>query len=245
MSGTNLFAGTEHGGVYLSTNSGSIWTAVDSGLTNTYVFALASSGTNLFAGTDGGGVFLSTNNGANWTAVNSGLTNSDIRTFTAIGTNVFAGTSGGGVFLSTNNGTNWIAVNSGLTNTIVFALTVSGTNLFAGTYGGGIWRRSLSDMITSVEQTVTQLPMRFVLYQNYPNPFNPGTTISFNLLSKSYVSLKVFDVLGREVATIVSEEMPTGSYSRKWNASNMSSGIYFYHLQAGSFTETKKLVLLR
>ena len=85
----------------------------------------------------------------------------------------------------------------------------------------------------------------YSLTQNYPNPFNPTTTISFSLPSKSFVSLKVFDILGRDVATIVSEEMSAGNYSRPWNADKMSTGIYFYRLQAGSFTETKKLILLR
>jgi hypothetical protein len=87
--------------------------------------------------------------------------------------------------------------------------------------------------------------MRFVLLQNYPNPFNPTTTISFSLPSRSFVSLKVFDILGREVATIVSEEMSAGSYSRQWNAAQMSSGIYFYRLQAGTYIEMKKLVFLK
>ncbi len=85
----------------------------------------------------------------------------------------------------------------------------------------------------------------YALYQNYPNPFNPTTTIYFALPSQSFVSLKVFDMLGRKVATLVSENMSAGSYTRQWNATNISSGIYFYRLQAGSFTETKKLVLLR
>jgi hypothetical protein len=93
----------------------------------------------------------------------------------------------------------------------------------------------------------------FYLEQNYPNPFNPSTAISFGLPSQSFVSLKVFDALGREVATIISEELSAGYYSRQWNAANMASGIYFYRLQArqisggqvGVFTETKKLILLR
>ena len=89
------------------------------------------------------------------------------------------------------------------------------------------------------------LPTKTELLQNYPNPFNPSTTISFSLPTKSFVSLKVFDALGREVDTILNDELSTGSYSRQWNASNMPSGIYFYRLQAGAFTETKKLVLLR
>jgi hypothetical protein len=88
-------------------------------------------------------------------------------------------------------------------------------------------------------------PKGFVLFQNYPNPFNPSTTISFTIPLRSSVSLKIFDMIGREVAIIVSEEMSAGTYSKQWNASMYSSGIYFYRLQAGSFTETKKLVLLR
>jgi glucuronoarabinoxylan endo-1,4-beta-xylanase len=88
-------------------------------------------------------------------------------------------------------------------------------------------------------------PKRFSLAQNYPNPFNPTTTISFNLPSRVFVSIEVFDLLGREVATILSEEMNAGTHSRQWNAGTLASGVYFYRLQAGSFTETKRLILLR
>ncbi|MEK9135710.1 MAG: FlgD immunoglobulin-like domain containing protein [Bacteroidota bacterium] len=142
VSGTNLFAGTANfgvgDGVFLSTNNGTSWTAVNTGLSNTSVLALALSGTNLFAGTSGG-VFLSTNNGTSWTAVNTGLTNTTVFALAVSGTNLFAGTLAGGVFLSTNNGTSWTAVNSGLTNTDVRSLAVSGTNLFAGTGGRGVF----------------------------------------------------------------------------------------------------------
>ncbi len=89
------------------------------------------------------------------------------------------------------------------------------------------------------------LPTVFALNQNYPNPFNPTTTISFALPSRSFVSLKVFDILGREVSTIVSGELQAGSYTRQWNASTFASGVYFYRLQAGSFVQTRELVLLR
>ncbi len=135
VSGTNLFAGTDGSGVFLSTNNGTSWTAT--GLTNTVVWSFAVSGTNLFAGTYGG-VFLSTNNGTSWTAVNTGLpTNANVYGgFAVSGSNLFAGTYPGGVFLSTNNGTSWRGVNTGLTNTYVDALLVSGSNLFAGTDGG-------------------------------------------------------------------------------------------------------------
>jgi hypothetical protein len=103
----------------------------------------------------------------------------------------------------------------------------------------------VGELSTGINEKSQNLPDTFSLLQNYPNPFNPTTTISFGLPVKSYVSLKIFDYLGRGIAIIVSEEMLAGSYSKQWNASNMASGIYFYRLQAGSFTETKKLVLLR
>lgn len=88
-------------------------------------------------------------------------------------------------------------------------------------------------------------PAAFQLSQNYPNPFNPSTAINFQLSAAGHVSLKMFNTLGEEVATLVSEELPAGTYSRTWNASGFPSGVYYYRLQAGSLVETKKLVLLR
>jgi len=89
------------------------------------------------------------------------------------------------------------------------------------------------------------LPKELSLSQNFPNPFNPSTNISFSIPQKSFVSLKIFDLIGREAAIIFSGELSAGSYSQLWNASNMPSGVYFYRLHAGPFTETKKLILLR
>jgi hypothetical protein len=137
VDGSNLFAGT-YNGVFLSTNNGTSWTAVNTGLTNTIVLSLAVNGSNLFAGTDGGGVFFSTNDGASWTAVNTGLTNTIVLSLAVSASNLFAGTFRGGVFLSTNNGTSWTAVNTGLTSTFVNAFAVSASNLFAGT-GDGVF----------------------------------------------------------------------------------------------------------
>jgi len=99
------------------------------------------------------------------------------------------------------------------------------------------------------------IPQSFQLFQNYPNPFNPSTTLSFVIGHSSLVSLKVYDILGREVATLVNEEKPAGEYEVEFsakggsasggNAINLSSGIYFYQLRAGSFTQTKSMVLIK
>jgi photosystem II stability/assembly factor-like uncharacterized protein len=251
FNGTNLFAGTLFNGVYTSTNNGTSWTPINSGLPdNSYVQCLTVSGANLFAVIVGGGVFLSTNNGTSW--INVGLTNTAIYSLAVSGTNIFVGSSGtignigSEVFLSTNNGTSWTTVDSGLPGypSAVEALSISRTSLFAGT-PNGVWRRPLSEMVTAVNETSSSMPTQFTLGQNYPNPFNPVTNISFNLPIRSFVSLKIFDLMGREVTTLISEKLSTGSYSKQWNASGLPSGIYFYRLQAGSLTETKKLVLLR
>lgn len=98
---------------------------------------------------------------------------------------------------------------------------------------------------TSVDGTDLELPVKFSLSQNFPNPFNPSTTINYELPQKSNVTFKVFDMLGREVATLVNENKPTGSYSITWNARGMASGVYFYRLKAGNFVATKKLLLIR
>jgi hypothetical protein len=88
-------------------------------------------------------------------------------------------------------------------------------------------------------------PTKYALSQNFPNPFNPSTSFEFSVSGFGFVSLKVFDVLGREVATLVNEARPAGVYTIRWDASSFPSGVYFYRLQAGSFVDTKKLVLAK
>ena len=248
---TNLFAGIWGAGVFLSTNNGTSWTPENSGLKGYTVYSLAVNGTNLFAGTFGGGVFFSANNGTSWTPVNNGLTGYTVYSLAVNGTNLFAGTDGG-VFLSNNNGTSWTAVNAGLTTytaggvASVYSLAVNGTNLFAGTKGYGVWMRPLSEMITGVKDKQNNLPTSFSLQQNYPNPFNPTTTIKYSIPQQSFVSILVYDLLGREVADLVNEEKSAGNYSVQFNSSSrFSSGVYFYRMQAGSFTETKKLIMMK
>ncbi len=106
----------------------------------------------------------------------------------------------------------------------------------------------LTDGVLGVEEegkSLSGISVAFTLAQNYPNPFNPSTTISFTLQSGSFVTLKIFDVMGREVTALVSQEKEAGTYQMRWNASGMPSGVYFYRLQAGIYTETKRLVILK
>ena len=81
--------------------------------------------------------------------------------------------------------------------------------------------------------------------QNYPNPFNPSTNINFTLPKTEYVTLKIYDILGKEVTTLICEELNTGNYTKTWDANNLGIGVYFYKLTAGKFTETKKMMLVR
>ena len=139
-------------------------------------------------------------------------------------------------------------------NNVIYSIAIDGSgNKWIGTNGGGLAIYKAGGVVSVHEITGKNFPEVFALFQNYPNPFNPSTNISFYISSKIFVSLKIFDLIGREVATILSEEMSAGIYARQWNAASMPSGVYFYRLtarhtsggQAGSFMETKKLVVLR
>lgn len=88
-------------------------------------------------------------------------------------------------------------------------------------------------------------PREIALSQNFPNPFNPSTSISFHLPSASFVTLRLFDALGRETATLVDEILTEGTHTARWNATNVPSGVYYYKIQSGSSVQTKKMVLLR
>ena len=102
-----------------------------------------------------------------------------------------------------------------------------------------------TNIVSVKDGSNSEIPTTFKLEQNYPNPFNPTTSIEYRVASTEYVTLKVYDVLGREVATLVNEEKPAGTYEIKWNAENLSCGAYFYQLKAGDFVQTKKLILMK
>jgi photosystem II stability/assembly factor-like uncharacterized protein len=159
VSGSNIFAGTDSG-VFLSTNYGTNWTAVNSGLTNTDVRALAVIDSNIFAGTYGG-VFLSTDTGTSWTTVNSGLgANTHVYSFGVSGSNIFVATDSRGVLFSTNIGTSWTQV-KGFVNPYTVSLAVSGSNILVGTYGGVFLS---TDTGTSWTQVTTGLAESYLVY---------------------------------------------------------------------------------
>jgi photosystem II stability/assembly factor-like uncharacterized protein len=233
------------GGVFHSTDDGDSWTPTS--LTGAPISLLITQAGHVFAGVNG--AYKSTDNGKSWAPVDSGCPTDLVRSLIANATGyIFRGMqsygASGGVCVSIDDGEHWYERTSGLPTRVIQALAMNSAGfIFAATFGSGVFRSSHS--MTSVSGSETPIPKDVQLYQNYPNPFNPSTTISFIIPSRSFVSLKIFDLLGKEMATIVSGELPAGSYSEEWDASTMSSGMYLYRLQAGSFTETKKLVLLR
>jgi photosystem II stability/assembly factor-like uncharacterized protein len=160
--------------------------------------------------------------------------------------NIFIGTRsyGTGIWRSTDFGESWEATNTGLSTLEIWSLAIDSEDyLYAGTDGKSMFKTTTST-VTSVENE-KRLPSTFYLEQNYPNPFNPSTKISWQSPVGSHQVLKVFDVLGNEVATLVNEYKPAGMHNIQFTINNLASGIYFYQLKAGSYIQTKKMILVK
>ncbi len=190
----------------------------------------------------GGGVVRSIDNGAHWDT--TGLSNVDVLSMiVAPNGKIFAGTIDG-AYLTNDNGFNWINITSGLPKTGINGFAISSDGyIYAATTGDGVYRSAQA--ITSADENSLELPKQYFLHQNYPNPFNPSTTIRYELPKASYVTLKVYNVLGQEVATLVNEMQEAGYKSVEFDASKLSSSVYIYRINAGTFSDTKKLLLLR
>jgi hypothetical protein len=150
------------------------------------------------------------------------------------------------VYRSTDGGDNWISVYSN-SNTLVdvdFPDNMSGclTGWAAG-YGGTIAK--MTGTLTGAGENQIKIPDNYSLNQNYPNPFNPVTKISYAIPKQGFVTLKVFDMLGREAAVLVNETKQAGSYTVEFNASELTSGVYFYRLETSAYSEIKKMILLK
>jgi hypothetical protein len=107
----------------------------------------------------------------------------------------------------------------------------------------GNWILKNNTVVTETEDLT--IPLQFSLEQNYPNPFNPSTTIEYTIPQNGFVSLKIFNVLGKEVATLVNGQIDSGKHKVEFNATGLNSGVYFYRIESGSFVDTKKLILLK
>jgi len=127
---------------------------------------------------------------------------------------------------------------------LVYSMSIQSGDLFAGT-SEGIWRRPISDIVPVDYINDYPGPLSFKLHQNCPNPFNPSTEITYTLPKASTVTLRIFDILGREVTTLVNERKEGGRYTIVWDADGVPSGIYFYRIATGDFTESKKMVLMK
>ena len=151
----------------------------------------------------------------------------------------------GKILRTTDGGTTWTQQSSSTTGTL---LSVSFTDSDNGTVvgSGGTILRTTNGGVTFVEEKeIDVIPTKYKLSQNFPNPFNPNTKIKYSVPQSSNVVIKVFDILGNEIEILVNEQKSLGTYEITWYAESLPSGIYFYRIQAGSFVETKKLVLLR
>lgn len=245
--------------------NGSSWSALGNGVNRPPGGGLVSSmtvdGNNLYVGgffSIAGDVPASNVakwNGSSWSALGSGV--SDVVNAIAVnGNEVYVG----GRFPQVNtmlanyiarwNGSSWSTLGSGL-NYYVNAVAARGSEVYVGgefqeAGGKPSWYFALwHSGTTAVAENVSELPRKYALSQNFPNPFNPSTTIRYALPQAGDVTLKVYDLSGREIATLVSEKQTAGEHVIRWNPVGLASGVYFYRVQAGTFTASRKLVLIR
>ena len=127
---------------------------------------------------------------------------------------------------------------------MISALTVNNGYIFSGTDGFSVYRRLYSEII-GVKNISTEIPSKYSLSQNYPNPFNPVTNLEFGILKLGFVTLKVYDLLGEEVSTLVNEKLIPGKYQVEFDAGSLTSGIYFYRLTSGDFTDTRRMMMIK
>ena len=241
--------------LYISTDAGSSWNNITANLPSGTNFGRVTAdpshkGMAYLAVLSGitSHVLRTTDYGSTWVGLDStgnGFANVPTKVITvdsATG-NIYAGTYAG-VYRSTDNGANWAQFGTGLPNSVVDGMVIqySSNVLRVGTHGRGAWQVNL---VTGVAEPALP-PTTFALNQNYPNPFNPTTAISYKLSALSRVTLKVYDVLGREVATLVNDEVQqAGTHEVRFDASRLPSGVYFYTVRFGGMSLTKKMVLLK
>jgi len=248
--GTTIWIGTNNTRIYKSTNFGATgsWSfGITTGEQNSYCLHFNSSSTGMMGGANG--ILKTTDGGTTWTSVGSIPGSGNV---TGIeGANVhFWYTRGTGIYISTNSGSNWSqAFTAGGTPADIDFSAVLGCPRGWVVGSGGFIDRM--DVVLGISSGNTGIPERFVLEQNYPNPFNPRTVLAFHLPVFSSVRLIIYDILGREVTTLVNQQLHPGTYKVDWDGSGYPSGVYFYTLLAeqtslsAPFSDTKKMLLVK
>lgn len=238
-----------NGGVFRSLDSGRTWEA--SG--GWHLFGnelLKDVYGNLFSANGLLGVMKSTDDGYTWDTTNTGLGENTF--ISSITTNkqgdIFVCDfyhDSGGVFRSTNSGASWEAVNEGLLTRDIYRLGVDSLGYLYGISQTQGLYRTVQSTLTEIESEHQQIFRHFSLSQNYPNPFNPTTKFEVRIAKYEFVTVRIWNLLGEEVATLVNEMKQPGTYTINWDGSKYPSGVYFSTMTAGSFRETKKLLLVR
>lgn len=238
-----IYAGTFGGGVFKSVNNGSDWTDLNTGYPYIWALGITSNGT-LYAGTYGGGAYYSADGGSTWSKSNNGLASLFIYSVTVDNKdNVYLSSWAGGVYTASGNGTIWNSLGMAGQGVSTVAVNPKTGSLLIGTSQGAVYETSLN--VTGVEDTKKEAPAAFQLMQNYPNPFNPSTTIKFAVPAAGSYTLKIYDVLGKEVAVLINGELKEGNYNVSFNAENLSTGMYLYHLQGNGYSMTRKMLLMK
>lgn len=252
-----IYAGT-FTAIYRSTDKGTTWTNITAGLpgnSKTYISVSSTDPQELWITlsgyTAGEKVYHSTNAGNNWTNVSGTLPNLPANTIIYLDPDrLFIGLDVG-VYYRDITMSDWEPFMTNLPNVEISEFEIhEGTNkLRAATYGRGIWESPIPPFVGNITGG-NNLPQSYKLYQNYPNPFNPQTIIRFDIASKSNVTLKVFNILGQEVKTLINSEVTPGAKSVVWDGKNnfgtiVNSGIYIYELRAGDYRDSKKLVFIK
>jgi hypothetical protein len=246
--------------VTVTTNGGTSWTTSTlPGVTSIFVSGIAFSTDKLrgiaTTSTDLPIADFSTDAGQTWVArtLGSGITATISACKWIPGTNVIyvvgSATTANSLKRSTDGGGSWTTMTTGGISAIShFDLILGSGNVIFGyavALDGSCLRLRDSVLVTGVNNNNNNVPVEYSLEQNYPNPFNPSTIIKYALPRSSNVSLKIYDMLGNEVKTVVNEFKTAGTYSVNFDASSLSSGVYFYKIVAGDFTDAKKMTLVK
>jgi photosystem II stability/assembly factor-like uncharacterized protein len=234
--------------VYRSADDGLTWNIVLNS-PSAYFTTLAAKDNFAYAGGFDFGSFYSTNSGDDW-FIAGFPTGSSVYTISfipAVTGMVLAGTNiePNYIYASFNYSHNFDSYSEGLgVNAIAEALTSNDSYSFAGTSYNGVWRRTLPG-VTALNDNESEKPDKFSLEQNYPNPFNPSTTIKYSVIESGIVKLQVYNSIGEKVVTLVNDYREAGEYTVNFDATELSSGIYYYRIDIGEFTSAKKMILLK